>query len=137
MNFIEGCATFQPDVIFLQLDPMHYLTRQRYMSHKCALHEYVLPFNLFSVEDYDKKAIDNFNFPFPMSWEEAVVNLVIFDMLRANQIHMKLDYTKGISTYAYPDLQDERTHDNLKDKFVQSITDYIVCDNWSPYYEIN
>ena len=74
------------------------------MSHKCALHEYVLPFNLFSVEDYDKKAIDNFNFPFPMSWEEAVVNLVIFDMLRANQIHMKLDYTKGISTYAYPDI---------------------------------
>jgi hypothetical protein len=31
---------------------------------------------------------------------------------------MKLDYTKGVSTYAYPDLQEERTHDNLKDKFV-------------------
>lgn len=22
-------------------------------------------------------------------------------------------------------------------KFVQAITDYIICDNWSPYYEIN
>lgn len=50
---------------------------------------------------------------------------------------MKLDYTKGVCTYPYPDLQDVRTHDNLKDKFVQAITDYIVCDNWSPYYEIN
>lgn len=39
---------------------------------------------LFSVEDYDRKAIDNLNFPFPMTWEEAVVNLVVFDMLRAN-----------------------------------------------------
>lgn len=72
-----------------------------------------------------------------MTWEEAVVNLVTFDMLRANQVHMQLDYTKGLSTYAYPDLQDVRTHDNLKDKFVQAITDYIVCDNWSPYYEVN
>ena len=50
---------------------------------------------------------------------------------------MKLDYTKGVATYAYPDLQDERTRDNLHDKFVASITDYIICDSWSPYYEIN
>jgi len=98
------------------------------MSHKCALHD---------VEDYDKKAIENLNFPYPMTWEEAVINLVVFDMLRANQIHMMLDYSKGLATYAYPDLQDKRTHDNLKDKFVQAITDYVVCDNWSPYYEIN
>lgn len=50
---------------------------------------------------------------------------------------MKLDYTKGLATYAYPDHQDEKTHDNLKPKFIQAITDYIICDNWSPYYEIN
>jgi hypothetical protein len=72
-----------------------------------------------------------------MTWEESVINLLIFDMLRANQIHLKLDYTKGISTYAYPDLQDVRTHDNMKEKFVQAITDYVVCDSWSPYYDIN
>ena len=126
--FLEGVGLHQPDVIFLQMEPMHYLTRQRYMSHKCALHE---------VEEYDKKAIEDFNHPHPMTWEEAVVNLTVFDMLRANQIHMKLDYTKGVSTYAYPDLQDNRTRDNLHDKFVASITDYIICDSWSPYYEIN
>ena len=50
---------------------------------------------------------------------------------------MKLDYTKGVATYAYPDLQDERTRDNLHDKFVAAITDYVICDSWSPYYEIN
>ena len=50
---------------------------------------------------------------------------------------MKLDYTKGVATYAYPDLQDERTRDNIHDKFVASIIDYIICDSWSPYYEIN
>jgi hypothetical protein len=66
-----------------------------------------------------------------------VVNLVTIDSLRANQIHLKLDYTKGVCTYSYRDLQDERTHDNLTDKFVQAITDYVIADNWSPYYEIN
>ena len=50
---------------------------------------------------------------------------------------MKLDYTKGVSTYAYPDLQDERTRDNIHDKFIEAITNHIVCDQWSPYYEIN
>ena len=82
-------------------------------------------------------AVENLNEPKPLSWEEAVVNLVTLDCLRANNTHMKIDYTKGISTFSYPDLQDRRTHDNLKDKFVETITNHIVCDNWSPYYEIN
>ena len=75
--------------------------------------------------------------PKPLSWEEAVVNLITLDCLRANNTHMKIDYTKAISTFSYPDLQDRRTHDNLRDKFVETITNHIVCDNWSPYYEIN
>lgn len=98
------------------------------MSHKCALNE---------VEDYDLRAVRNLNTPCPLSWQEAVVNLITIDMLRANQVHMKLDYTKGVSTYAYPDLQDERTRDNIHDKFIEAITNHIVCDQWSPYYEIN
>jgi hypothetical protein len=98
------------------------------MSHKCALNE---------VEDYDIKAVQNLNHPFPYTWQEAVVNLVTLDMLRANQIHMKLDYAKGVSTYAYPDLQDERTRDNIHPKFIEAVTNHIVCDQWSPYYEIN
>lgn len=89
------------------------------MSHKCALNE---------VDDYDSRAIRNLNTPYPLSWQEAVVNLVTIDMLRANQVHMKLDYTKGVSTYAYPDLQDERTRDNIHDKFIEAITNHIVCD---------
>ena len=42
--------------------------------------------------------------PKPLSWEEAVVNLITLDCLRANNTHMKIDCTKGISTYSYPDL---------------------------------
>lgn len=58
-------------------------------------------------------------------------------MIRANNTHMKIDYTKGLATYPYPDLQDERTRDNLRPKFIQSITDHVICDQWSPYFEIN
>ena len=98
------------------------------MSHKCALNE---------VEDYDERAIEDLMEPKPATWEEAVVNLITLDMLRANNTHMKIDYTKGLSTYAYPDLQDERTRDNLHPKFIEAITNHIICDNWSPYYEVN
>eukprot|EP00351_Strombidinopsis_sp_SopsisLIS2011_P000023 CAMPEP_0116880386 /NCGR_PEP_ID=MMETSP0463-20121206/12310_1 /TAXON_ID=181622 /ORGANISM="Strombidinopsis sp, Strain SopsisLIS2011" /LENGTH=121 /DNA_ID=CAMNT_0004530903 /DNA_START=199 /DNA_END=564 /DNA_ORIENTATION=+ len=117
-----------PDVIFLQMEPMPYITRQRYMAHKCALND---------VEDYDIKAVDNLNHPCPHTWEEAVVNLITLDTLRANNTHMKIDYAKGVCTYSYPDLQDQRTHDNLKDKFVEAITNHVICDQWSPYYEVN
>jgi hypothetical protein len=50
---------------------------------------------------------------------------------------MKLDYTKGIATYPYPDLQDERTKENLHPKFIEAVTNHVICDMWSPYYEIN
>ena len=98
------------------------------MSHKCALND---------VEDYEVKAIEDLGAPNPLTWEEAVVNLLVLDMLRANNTHMKIDYTKGVVAYAYPDIQEQRVHDNLKDKFVEAITNHVICDNWSPYYEIN
>ena len=56
------------------------------------------------MEEYDVAAVENLNEPKPLSWEEAVVNLVTLDCLRANNTHMKIDYTKGISTFSYPDL---------------------------------
>jgi hypothetical protein len=93
--FTEAVARNMPDLIFLQLEPMPFVVRQRYMSHKCALHE---------VEDYDTKAISNLNHPHPYTWQEAVVNLLTLDMIRANNTHMKIDYSKGVCTYAYPDL---------------------------------
>ena len=65
------------------------------MAHKCALNE---------VEDYDVKGVVDLQDPVLGTWEEAVVNLVTLDMLRANNTHMKIDYTKGLATYAYPDL---------------------------------
>jgi hypothetical protein len=57
------------------MDPMPYIVRQRFMAHKCAMNE---------VEDYDLKAVKNLNFPAPYTWQEAVVNLLTLDMLRAN-----------------------------------------------------
>ena len=77
------------------------------------------------------------NEPYPLTWEEAVVNLLTLDMIEANNTHMKIDFTKGLVTYAYPDIQDEKTHDNLTLKFIASITNNIICDNWFPYYEVN
>jgi hypothetical protein len=57
--FVNAVGKTQPDLIFLQIDPMPYIVRQRYMSHKCALH---------GVEDYDEKGVSNLNFPAPYTW---------------------------------------------------------------------
>lgn len=73
--FTEAVGKTQPDLIFLQLDPMPFVVRQRYISHKCALHE---------VEDYNIKGVQNLNYPYPYTWQEAIVNLITIDMLRAN-----------------------------------------------------
>lgn len=124
----DQSARYSPDLIFLQMEPMPYIIRQRFLSHKCALHE---------VEDYEKKAVENLNEPCPVSWQEAIVNPLILDMSYSNQIHLNLDYTKGFMTYSSPNLQEKSVHDNLTDKFIQSITDYVICDKWSPYHEIN
>jgi hypothetical protein len=121
-------AKYNPDLIFIQLEPMPYIVRQRYLSHKCALH---------GVEDYDLKGVENLNDPHPISWEEAIVNPIVLDMSYANQIHNRLDYTKGFTTYSSPQLQEKSVHDNLTNKFVQAVTDYVICDKWSPYHEIN
>ncbi len=110
------------------MDPMPYLTRQRFLSHKCALHE---------IEDYDIKGVENLNTPSLISWEEAIIDPLVLDMSYANQIHNKLDYTKGFTTYSSPQLQEKSVHDNLTDKFIQAITDYVIADKWSPYHEIN
>ena len=55
----------------------------------------------------------------------------------ANQIHTNLDYTKGFFTYSSKTLQETKVHDNLTDKFIQAITNYVICDKWSNYHEIN
>jgi len=47
-TFQSHCNSFVPDLIFLQIDPMPFMVRQRFMAQKCALHE---------VEDYDPKAM--------------------------------------------------------------------------------
>ncbi len=54
------------------------------------------------VLDYEVQGVKDLNHPCPLTWEEAVVNLVVLDMLQANQVHSKLDYTKGFATYSYP-----------------------------------
>ena len=110
------------------MEPMPYTTRQKFMSHKCALH---------GVEDYDIKGVENLSDSVPVSWEELIVNPLILDMNFSNQIHLNLDYTKGFTTFGVHRLQEKKVTDNLTDKFVGCITDYIISDKWSPYYEIN
>lgn len=49
------------------MSPCNFISRQRFLSHKSALK---------GVEDYNIKGVDNLNPEKPLSWEEAVVNLV-------------------------------------------------------------
>ena len=127
-QLLDLLAINHPDILFIQQDPMPYIVRQRFQSHKAALNE---------VEDYSVKGVENLNTPIPITWEEAIVDLLVLDMSYANQIHTKLDYTKGFITYSYPNLQLISTHDNLTNKFIAAITDYIIADKWSPYHEIS
>ncbi len=108
-----------PDLVFLQLDPSAYIARQRFLAHKSALKK---------VEDYDAKGIELIDPSKPLSWEECVVNLVVLDMLRHNEVHEKLDYTRGFCTYSYPYLRDqgEGHVKSLTKPFVDAIGEHII-----------
>eukprot|EP00340_Litonotus_pictus_P000568 CAMPEP_0170519632 /NCGR_PEP_ID=MMETSP0209-20121228/4972_1 /TAXON_ID=665100 ORGANISM="Litonotus pictus, Strain P1" /NCGR_SAMPLE_ID=MMETSP0209 /ASSEMBLY_ACC=CAM_ASM_000301 /LENGTH=369 /DNA_ID=CAMNT_0010805571 /DNA_START=282 /DNA_END=1391 /DNA_ORIENTATION=- len=125
---ITEVAAANPDLIFIQQDPMPYITRQRFLSHKAALHE---------VEDYSVKGIQNLNTPAPLSWEECIVDLMVLDMADANEIPSNIDLKKGLLTYSYPSIQLREDQDKNEEKFVKSITDYVIADKWSPYHEVS
>ena len=125
---VEASTKQHIDLVFIQMDPMPYITRQRFLSHKCALN---------SVEDYSVKATTHFDIPKLMTWEEGVVDLTVLDMAEANNIHTNLDYSKGFTTFSFPSLQEEGTSLNLHEKFIKSITNNVIGPNWSPYFEIN
>lgn len=125
---LSDLSVNNPDIILLQIDPMPYIVRQRFLTHKLALH---------GVEDYSIEGVEDLNYSRPITWEECIVNLLTLDMAQANQINTKLDYTKGFMTYSYGSVQLQSTHDNLTEKFIGAITNYIIADKWSPYFEIN
>lgn len=80
------------------------------------------------MEDYDVKGIELIDPSKPLSWEECVVNLVVLDMLEKNEVHEKLDYTKGYCTYAYPYLRDQsKDHvKSLTQPFIHAIGEHII-----------
>ena len=65
----DKTVRYKPDLIFLQMEPMPYISRQRFLSHKCSLNE---------VEGYDIKGADDLSHPKLLSWEEGVVDPVKF-----------------------------------------------------------
>ena len=40
------------------------------------------------------KGVENLNEPFPVSWQEAIVDPLILDMSQANQVPLNLDNSK-------------------------------------------
>lgn len=91
-DFMKLLRLEKPDLIFLQIDPSRFISRQRFMAHKCAFNE---------EEDYDVKGIEQNDPHAPESWEETVVNLNVLDMLNHNQVYSKLDLTYSFATYSH------------------------------------
>lgn len=65
--FMRSLDRNRPDLVFLQMSPCNFMSRQRFLAHKSALK---------GVEDYNVKAVDDLNPEKPLTWEETVINLV-------------------------------------------------------------
>ena len=92
-------------MIFLQFNPMPFIARQRFLSHKCALK---------GVEDYDKTGIYQVDPIVPVTWEECIVNNTVLNILQRSDVHAKFDFTDGYTTYSYPYIQDKNITKSLK-----------------------
>jgi hypothetical protein len=73
----------------------------------------------------------------PHGWEECVVNLVVLDMLAKNKVFDELDWTEGLATYSYPNIQEKAVTERNTDRFIEAIDRHIVHRKYSPYYLIN
>lgn len=127
--FVRAMERNRPDLTVLQINPQNFISRQRFMAHKCALKE---------IEDYDVKGLDDLNPSTPLTWEECVVNLVTLDMLDGNSMDADTDLKRGISTYSYNGLAHETEGGKaIMEKFVRSINKNIIGRDISPYNIIN
>lgn len=65
--FMRSLVAHHPDLIFLQISPSAYISRQRFLSHLSAVNE---------VEEYSLRGIESTQLEAPDSFEECIVNLV-------------------------------------------------------------
>ena len=65
---LDLVTKYVPDLIFIQFEPMTYLQRQRIFSYKCYLKEV--------GETHESSKIEGLNEPYPLSYEEAIINPV-------------------------------------------------------------
>lgn len=119
---------YKPDLLFLQFNPMHFLMRQRYVTHKLAMK---------GTDEYDKKATYSFDNPIPLTWDECVVNLITLDMLRENKSHEDIDLTKALATYSYPTLQAYDDQKALTEPFIRAIKEHVAGNEFSRYHYLN
>ena len=119
---------YHPELIFLQVNPMPYLARQRYVSYQLALQ---------GDEDYNKKSVYSLDNPVPLSWDECVVNLVTLDCIRQNVSYKDLDLTTSLATYSYPTHQPYEVTQRLTDPFIAAIAQHVAGGDLSKYHYIN
>ena len=126
--FYSTLFEYKPDLIYLQFNPMHYIARQRYVSHQLAMN---------NEEEYNKKATYAIDYPVPLSWDECAVNLVTLDMVRLNKSHHDLDLSRSLATYSYHNIQPHDAHTELTEPFIKAIAEHVAGNEWSKYHYIN
>ena len=89
------------------------------------------------VEGYERKDIEILDPIKPYDWEECVVNLTVLDMLVHNKNFEKIDWTKGLATYNYEELQDKSVVESNKALFIDCIDKHIFNGKYSEYNLIN
>lgn len=126
--FMQAMYEYKPDLIFVQLCPMNYIARQRYVSHQVAMR---------GDSDFNKKATFSLDNPIPLTWDECAVNLITLDSIRQNIPHDQMNLSKSLATYSYPTLQAHSDYLTLTDPFINAIKTHIMGNSWSKYFYLN
>jgi hypothetical protein len=108
---------YVPDVIFIQMDPMLYITRQRLVTQR------------ITQENKLNTDIIIQNNPYPISWEEAMVNPKILDM--SYSVHLKSESSNSTK------YDNSNLHIGINNKVIEWVSDCVIDGKWSPYKEIN
>ena len=115
---------YKPDLLFVQFNPMHYLMRQRFITHKL---------DTKGTDEYNKKATNSFDSPVPLTWDECVVNIITLDMLGDSKSHDDIDLSRSLS----PTLQAHEDQQVITEPLIKAIKEHVAGNDFSRYPYIN
>lgn len=98
----RAIGLYNPDLILLQIDPVHYMNRLKYIASKATQKKFEW------MRDPEEFELEK---PIPKTWEDCKVEMAIIDVIKMIESGQKLDFDNALSS-----INMAKSSEQIKDK---------------------